>query len=235
MNPRILCIDDDRELCDMLGQFLRPRGFDIAFERDGAHGLSRALSNTFDLAILDVMLPGLDGFEVLRQLRAQSPLPVLMLTARGNHRERVKGLELGADDYLPKPFDPDELAARILAILRRVKGRLTGTTVPLEVGDLKLVPGSRAAYFRGRDLGLTAMESEILESLMRSSGRVVSRDQLTRQLYNRESSPLDRSIDTHVSRIRRKIGEDKEIILSVRGTGYQLRPPTEPPTDLEGV
>jgi two-component system response regulator CpxR len=228
VNPRILCVDDDRELCEMLGQFLRPRGFDIAFERTGANGLARALSNAFDLAVLDVMLPGLDGFEVLRQLRAQSPLPVLMLTARGDHRERVKGLELGADDYLPKPFDPDELAARMLAILRRINGRLPPTAVPLEVGELKLVPGSRAAYFRGRDLGLTAMESEILESLMRSSGRVVSRDQLTLQLYNRESSPLDRSIDTHVSRIRRKIGADQEIILSVRGTGYQLRLPEIP-------
>ena len=235
MNPRILCVDDDRELCDMLGQFLRPRRFDIAFERNGASGLARALSNAFDLAILDVMLPGLDGFEVLRQLRARSPLPVLMLTARGDHRERVKGLELGADDYLPKPFDPDELAARMLAILRRINGRLPPTAVPLEVGELKLVPGSRAAYFRGRDLGLTAMESEILESLMRSSGRVVSRDQLTLQLYNRESSPLDRSIDTHVSRIRRKIGEDKEIILSVRGTGYQLRLPAARPTETEGL
>jgi two-component system response regulator CpxR len=228
LNPRILCVDDDRELCDMLDQFLRPRGFDIAFERTGPNGLARALSNAFDLAILDVMLPGLDGFEVLRQLRAQSPLPVLMLTARGDHRERVKGLEMGADDYLPKPFDPDELAARMLAILRRINGRLPSTAVPLEVGELRLVPGSRAAYFRGRDLGLTAMESEILESLMRSRGRVVSRDQLTRQLYNRESSPLDRSIDTHVSRIRRKIGADKEIILSVRGTGYQLRLPEIP-------
>jgi len=228
MNPRILCVDDDRELCDMLGQFLRPRGFDIAFERTGASGLARALSNAFDLAILDVMLPGLDGFEVLRQLRAQSPLPVLMLTARGDHRERVKGLGLGADDYLPKPFDPDELAARMLAILRRINGRSPSTAVPLEVGELRLVPGSRAAYFRGRDLGLTAMESEILESLMRSRGRVVSRDQLTLQLYSRESSPLDRSIDTHVSRIRRKIGADKEIILTVRGTGYQLRLPGLP-------
>jgi DNA-binding response OmpR family regulator len=136
MNPRILCVDDDSELCDMLGQFLRPRGFDISFERDGVHGLARALSHTFDLAILDVMLPGLDGFEVLRQLREQSSLPVLMLTARGDHRERVKGLEQGADDYLPKPFDPDELAARMLAILRRINRRLPHTTVPLEVGEL---------------------------------------------------------------------------------------------------
>jgi DNA-binding response OmpR family regulator len=225
MNPKVLCVDDDPELCEMLGQFLRQRGLDIEFESNGADGLARALSNAFSLLILDVMMPGMDGFEVLRRLRLQSQLPVLMLTARGERRERIHGLGLGADDYLPKPFDPEELAARIFAILRRVSVGITATA-SLELGELKLVPGSRSAYFRGRNLELTAMECEILEALMRSGGRVVSRDQLSLQLYNRQQSPLDRSIDTHVSRIRRKIGEDRDPILSVRGTGYQLRIPS---------
>lgn len=225
---RILCVDDDVELCRMLEQFLRPRGFDVEFETDGVNGLARALSNTFTLLILDVMLPGIDGFEVLRRLRAQSQLPVLMLTAKGEHGERVRGLDMGADDYLPKPFDPEELVARMGAILRRVIARPPETAAPLEIGDLKLIPGSRSAYFRGRNLELTAMECEILESLMRSSGRVVSRDQLSLQLYNRVALPLDRSIDTHVSRIRRKIGEDREMIFSVRGTGYQFRVASNP-------
>ena len=161
MNPKILCVDDDPELCEMLGQFLGQRGFDVEFESNGADGLARALSNVFTLLILDVMLPGIDGFEVLRRLRQQSQLPVLMLTAKGDRGERIRGLDLGADDYLPKPFDPDELAARILAILRRVNTGVPALA-PLEIGELKLVPGSRAAYFRGRNLELTAMECEIL-------------------------------------------------------------------------
>jgi DNA-binding response OmpR family regulator len=149
-------------------------------------------------------------------------LPVLMLTARGERGERVRGLELGADDYLPKPFDPEELLARVRAILRRVAISIASGPEALEIGELRLSPGARDAWFRGERLGLTAMECEVLEQLMRCRGRVVSRDQLCLHLYNRVATAFDRAVDKHVSRIRRKMGEGRGMILSVRGTGYQL-------------
>ena len=223
MNMKILVVDDDRELCSMLVEFFRQHGFDVEFEREGNRGLSRATTEPFDLLILDVMLPGLDGFEALRILREHSHLPVLMLTARGERGERVHGLQLGADDYLPKPFDPDELLARVHAILRRVGISSSNAPEALQIGELRLSPGSKDAYFRGEKLGLTAMECEVLEQLMQSRGRVVSRDQLTLRLYNRPATVFDRSVDTHISRIRRKLGDGRDMILSVRGTGYQLR------------
>lgn len=227
MGMRLLVVDDDVELCSVLGDFLRAQDFSVAFEQDGVRGLSRALSEPFDLLILDVMLPGLDGFEALRRLRQQSELPVLMLTARAERGERVRGLQLGADDYLPKPFDPDELLARVRAILRRVATSRADPPEAVQVGELRLFPGVRDAYFQDRRLGLTAMECEILEQLMRCRGRVVSRDQLSLQLYNRPATHFDRSVDTHVSRIRRKLGEGRRMILSVRGTGYQLSYPPD--------
>jgi DNA-binding response OmpR family regulator len=219
---RLLVVDDDSELCSMLREFFRQQGFEIEAERDATRGLSRAVSEHFDLVILDVMLPGLDGYEMLQRLRKQSQLPVLMLTARGERGERVRGLELGADDYLPKPFDPEELLARVRAILRRVAISVASGPDALEVGELRLLPGARDAYFRGERLGLTAMECEVLEQLIRSYGRVVSRDQLSLHLYNRVATAFDRAVDKHVSRIRRKMGEGRGMILSVRGTGYQL-------------
>jgi DNA-binding response OmpR family regulator len=224
---RLLVVDDDSELCSMLREFFRQHGFEIEAERDAARGLSRALAEHFDLLILDVMLPGLDGFEALERLREQSQLPVLMLTARGERGERVRGLELGADDYLPKPFDPEELLARVRAILRRVAISIASGPETLEIGELRLSPGARDGWFRGEPLGLTAMECEVLEQLMRSRGRVVSRDQLCLHLYNRVATAFDRAVDKHVSRIRRKMGDGRGMILSVRGTGYQLRYPPD--------
>lgn len=209
----------------MLIQFLQQHGFSVESAKNGNDGLARALSEPFDLVILDVMLPGLDGFEALKQLRAHSGVPVLMLTARGDRGDRVRGLDMGADDYLPKPFDPEELHARIRAILRRVATSHVRNPEVLQVGELRLLPGTRDAYFRSKRLGLTAMECEILEQLMRSCGRVVSRDEISQQLYNREASAFDRAVDTHVTRIRRKLGEGRSMIISVRGTGYQLCPP----------
>jgi two-component system response regulator CpxR len=232
---RLLVVDDDSELCSMLTEFFRRHSFDIEIERDGARGLLRAVEGHFDLLILDVMLPGLDGFEALHCLRARSQLPVLMLTARGERDERLYGLELGADDYLPKPFDLEELLARVRAILRRVVIAVATGPDALQVGDLRLLPGARDAYFRGERLGLTAMECEVLEQLMRSYGRVVSRDQLCLHLYNRIATAFDRAVDKHVSRIRRKMGEGREMILSVRGTGYQLCYPPGTETGPENV
>jgi DNA-binding response OmpR family regulator len=227
---KILVVDDDRELCSMLSELFRQRGFSVECERDGIRGLGRAGSEAFDLLILDVMLPGVDGFTALRTLRQRSQVPVLMLTARGERGERIQGLDLGADDYLPKPFDPEELLARVRAILRRVAHPGPNAQEILVVGELRLLPGARDAYYRDEKLGLTAMECEVLEQLMRSCGRVVSRDQLSLHLYNRTATAFDRSVDTHISRIRRKIGSGRGMILSVRGTGYQLCNPPDKTT-----
>jgi len=172
--------------------------------------------------ILDVMLPGENGFDVLRQVRQQSRVPVMMLTAKTGRFDRVMGFDLGADDYLAKPFYPEELLARVRAILRRSAPGSAGSAKVLQAGDVMLLPGTRNAFYRGRQLDLTAMECEVLEQLLRSSGQVVSRDQLSLHLYNRPVSAFDRSIDTHISRIRRKMGVGRDLILSVRGTGYQL-------------
>ena len=219
----LLVIDDDVELCSTLESFFRNSDACASFESDGSRALDRALSQNYDLLILDVMLSGLNGFELLRQIRQRSPLPVLMLTALGSKADRVRGFELGADDYLTKPFYCDELLARVRAILRRsARAVQPPATNVLQAGGLTLAPGTRSAFYNGRAVDLTAMECEILEQLLRSSGKVVSRDQLTLHLYNREASPFDRSVDTHVSRIRRKLGEGRHLILSVRGTGYQL-------------
>jgi two-component system response regulator CpxR len=225
-NMTILVVDDDAELCSMLREFFRQHGFDVECETDGVRGLSRAMMESFDLLILDVMLPGIDGFQALNTLRNKSQMPVLMLTARGERGERIQGLELGADDYLPKPFDPEELLARVRAILRRAGSPATTLSDVLEVGGLRLLPGARDASYRGAKLGLTAMECDVLEQLMRSRGRVVSRDQLSLHLYSRPATAFDRSVDTHISRIRRKMKDGRDMILSIRGTGYQLCFPT---------
>jgi two-component system response regulator CpxR len=219
---RMLLVDDDADLCSMLRDYFQQSGFFVDFEVDGRRGLERAQAGPYDLLILDVMLPGSDGFEVLRQIRQYSRIPVMMLTARAGRFDRIMAFDLGADDYLAKPFYPDELLARVQAILRRTSPPTPAGPDALRAGDLTLLPGTRYAYHRGKELGLTAMECEVLEQLMRSPGRVVSRDQLSMHLYNRAASPFDRSIDTHISRIRRKLGEGRELILSIRGIGYQL-------------
>ena len=218
----ILIVDDDTELCSMLREFFRQHEFGAESETDGVRGLSRSTAELFDLLILDVMLPGVDGFQALHTLRKKSQIPVLMLTAKGERGERIQGLELGADDYLPKPFDPQELLARVRAILRRAEPQNSSMLEVLEVGNLRLLPGARDVSYREKNLGLTAMECDVLEQLMRSRGRVVSRDQLSLYLYSRPATAFDRSIDTHISRIRRKMKDGRNLILSIRGSGYQL-------------
>ena len=206
----------------MLRDYLQESGFSVDFEADGARGISRMQSEFYSLVILDVMLPGQNGFEVLRQVRQQSRVPVMVLTAKTGRFDRVMGFDLGADDYLAKPFYPEELLARVRAILRRSAPASAGSPKVLQAGDVMLLPGTRNAFYRGKQLDLTAMECEVLEQLLRSSGQVVSRDQLSLHIYNRPVSAFDRSIDTHISRIRRKLGVGRDLILSVRGTGYQL-------------
>lgn len=216
---RILVVDDDVELAGLLKEYFEREGFTVEFAHDGRSGLARALDGSPDLVVLDVMLPGLDGFEVLRRVRAHSRIPVIMLTARGEDIDRIVGLELGADDYLPKPFNPRELTARIRAIFRRLQPK-AGTT-RVEVNGVTLDPGSREAFADGKPIELTTVEFDILEHLMRSAGRVVSRDALMEALYNRKATAFDRSMDMHISHIRRKFGE-RPLIKTVRGVGYQF-------------
>ncbi len=214
-------IDDDVELCALLEEFLKREGFSVHFEHDGRLGLERALRKEDDLVILDVMLPGLDGFGLLRRLREQSRVPVLMLTARGEDVDRIVGLELGADDYLPKPFNPRELTARIRAILRRIDAK-PSVSGRIEVNGVALNPGTREVHSSGQPVEVTTLEFDILEMLLRSAGRVVSRDTLMESMYNRKATPFDRSIDMHVSHLRKKLERDRTLIKTIRGVGYQF-------------
>ncbi len=224
---KILLIDDDAELCSLLVEFLSREGFSLECEHEGTRGLDRALHGGFDVVILDVMLPGLDGFEILRRLRGESRIPVLMLTARGEDMDRISGLEMGADDYLSKPFNPRELAARIRAILRRLE-RPPSPEGPLEVNGVRIVPGTREVSANGRKIEVTTFEFDILEWLMRSAGRVVSRDDLMEHLYNRKATAFDRSVDMHISHLRKKLETGQPIIKTIRGVGYQFcRTPDE--------
>ena len=215
-------MDDDAELCLLLSEFLKREGFEIECEHEGRSGLEKALSSGADLVVLDVMLPGLDGFEILRRLRPQSKVPVIMLTARGEDVDRIVGLELGADDYLPKPFNPRELTARIRAVLRRYEQRPAAAAGRLEVGGVTLDPGTREVQSGGKRADLTTFEFDILEVLMRSAGHVVSRDALMENFYNRKATPFDRSIDMHISHLRKKIERGDELIKTIRGVGYQF-------------
>ena len=222
----ILLVDDDAELCGLLGQFLKREGFTVDCEHEGNRGLEHAAQAGVDLVVLDVMLPGIDGFEILRRLRARSMVPVVMLTARGEDVDRIIGLELGADDYLPKPFNPRELAARIRAVLRRYEPRPAPAGAGrLEVNGVTLDPGTREVLARGKRVELTTFEFDILEMLMRSAGRVLSRDALMENFYNRKATPFDRSMDMHISHIRKKLENampGRSMIKTVRGVGYQF-------------
>jgi two-component system response regulator CpxR len=220
---KILVIDDDVELCSLLNEFFKREGFTVEFEHDGARGLEKAVGGAHALVVLDVMLPTLDGFEILRRLRAASRVPVLMLTARGEDVDRIVGLELGADDYLPKPFNPRELSARIRAILRRVESHAAaGVGGRIEINGVALDPGTREVRADGQPVELTTFEFDILEQLMRGAGRVLSRDALMESLYNRKATPFDRSIDMHVSHLRRKLEAGRPRIKTIRGVGYQF-------------
>lgn len=232
MAGHILVIDDDAELCKLVGRFLTAEGFRVETVRTSGQGVERALSGDHALIVLDVMLPGIDGFEVLRRIRAESRTPVLMLTARGDDLDRILGLEIGADDYLPKPFNPRELAARIRAILRRAKASssIQGDAASIFVGDLELNVGSRLVRLGTEVLNLTTVEFDLLEKLVKSAGRVVGREELVREVLGREFSPFDRSIDTHVCNLRKKVGfysNGTERIKGVRGVGYLLASPSE--------
>ncbi len=218
----ILLVDDDVELCSLLSEFLRREGFTVDCEHEGTSGLEHAGRPGIDLVVLDVMLPGLDGFEILRRLRERSKVPVIMLTARGEDVDRIVGLELGADDYLPKPFNPRELAARIRAILRRYEPRAPAQGGRIEVNGVTVDPGTREVSVGGKRVELTTFEFDILELLMRSAGRVLSRDALMENFYNRKATPFDRSIDMHISHLRKKLERGETLIKTIRGVGYQF-------------
>ena len=218
----ILVVDDDAELCALLEEFLRREGYSVQCEHEGNRGLQRALLPGVDLVVLDVMLPGIDGFEILRRLRVQSKVPVVMLTARGEDVDRIVGLELGADDYLPKPFNPRELVARIRAVTRRYEPRPVAPSSRIEVNSVTLDTGTREVMANGKRVDLTTFEFDILEQLMRSAGRVLSRDALMETFYNRKATPFDRSIDMHISHLRKKIENGDTLIKTIRGVGYQF-------------
>ena len=223
---QILVIDDDVELCKLVTRYLTREGFQIESVNGGVSGAKRALSGNYALVVLDVMMPGVNGFDVLRRIRAESHLPVLMLTAKGDALDRVLGLEMGADDYLPKPFNPQELAARIRAILRRAQPadeKTRALSPPIIVGDVEMNLGTRVVRRGGETVNLTTVEFDLLEVLLRAAGQVVDREKLTRDVLGREFSPFDRSIDTHVCNLRKKIGlleDGTERIKGVRGIGY---------------
>jgi two-component system response regulator CpxR len=226
---RVLVVDDDRELCRLVTRFLTREGFEIGWAPGGEAGVERALAEDYSLIMLDVMMPDTDGFEVLRRIRQHSRTPVLMLTARGDTQDRIRGLDLGADDYLPKPFDPAELVARIRAILRRASPR----TFPaaFAVGDVELDGGARTVRKCGAPVDLTTVEFDLLAALLRVAGSTVSREDLVRGVLGREFSPFDRSIDTHVCNLRRKLGaldNGGERIKGVRGAGYLYASPANP-------
>ena len=224
---RVLLVDDDAELAELVGEYLGREGFSLEAEADGTRAVDRVTSGDHQLVVLDVMLPGVNGFDVLRSIRATSRIPVLMLTARGDEVDRIVGLELGADDYLSKPFNPRELVARIRAVLRRTQldARTTGDrpTERLSIDDV-LVDVGRRIVRRGDTLvELTAVEFALLELLMRAAGTVVRRDDLARGALGRSLLPFDRSIDVHVSRVRKKLGprpDGGERIATLRAVGY---------------
>ncbi|MCD9188476.1 MAG: response regulator transcription factor [Pyrinomonadaceae bacterium] len=225
---RILIIDDDEDLCDLVSEFLSVEGFETENVHDGKSGLEKALNEQFDLAILDVMLPKMNGFDVLRELRKTSKLPVLMLTARGDDMERIVGLEIGADDYLPKPFNPRELAARIRAILRRAHLESEAEQVHAEkfkVDDLEISTSARSAKRDGEDLQLTSVEFDLLVTLLKEAGKIVKKEDLSRRVLERDLSPFDRSLDMHISNLRKKLGKresdgEEERIKTIRSVGY---------------
>jgi two-component system response regulator CpxR len=223
---RVLMVDDDVKLCRLLKDYLDPFGFDLTFAHAGPEGLTRALEPGCEAVILDVMLPGLDGFEVLRRLRASSAIPVLMLTARGEEIDRIAGLEVGADDYLPKTFSPRELLARLRAVLRRAPESTRERLVT--IGGLVIETGARLARLDGRQLSLTPVEFDLLLSLARACGRVKTREQLLHDASSRDLEAFDRSVDVHISSLRRKLGDDSRNphwIRTVRAAGYMMPKP----------
>ena len=226
---RVLIVDDDVELCELVSEYLSGEGFEVEAVHDGNEGLKRSLTGEHVLVVLDIMLPGMNGLDVLRNLRKHSRIPVLILTARGDDVDRIVGLEIGADDYLPKPFNPRELMARVRAILRRSHGDTQSAAgEKVTVGDVELDPASRVVRRAGDPVELTSVEFALLEALMRAAGQVVTREQLAQNVLGRRFMPYDRSIDVHVSKLRRKLGDqsaDAERIKTIRGVGYVFTRP----------
>jgi two-component system response regulator CpxR len=234
----VLLVDDDPGapgLGAMMAEFFAARGIDLETVHDSRNGLARALNGGHDLLLLDVRMPGPDGFELLRQVRRTSQVPVITLTALTAEIDRVAALEAGADDCLPKPFGADELVARIRAVLRRAS---RGHVAPLpleviEVEGVQMIPSARAVRCAGTALNLTTTEYDILEQLVRSAGRIVSRDELIALLYQRRATPFDRALDVHVSHLRKKLGPRKELIRTVRGVGYLFGSRTDPESESD--
>jgi DNA-binding response OmpR family regulator len=233
---RVLVIDDDVKLCRLIRDYLEPMGYEVATVHNGAEGLERARKESFAALILDVMLPGLDGLEVLRRLRTESHIPVLMLTGRGDEPDRIVGLELGADDYLPKTFSTRELLARLRAVIRRSlltqaaadRANDVGGQQAIAVGPLSIDTGGRVATLDGEAISLTAVEFDLLLSLAAAAGRVKTREQLLLEVADRDFDVFDRSIDVHISSLRKKLGDDPKqprFIVTIRSAGYILRKP----------
>ena len=218
----LLLVDDDVELCGMMREFFGGAGHSLDSAHNGREGLASALHGSYDLVILDVMLPEIDGFAVLQQLRRSKSLPVIMLTARVHRDDRILGLNAGADDYLPKPFDPDELMARIQAVLRRSSADLRQGDSTLVAGKVRIDLVTREVWSAGCQVELTGMEFDLLELLMRSKGNVVSREEITALLFEREATPYDRFLDVHISHLRTKLRGGRGLIRAVRGVGYVL-------------
>lgn len=221
---RVLLVDDDIELTTLLKEYLLEEGFDVATADDGRAALALVASKNVDIVVLDIMMPEMNGIELLQRIRRSSSVPILMLTAKGDDADRIAGLNLGADDYVPKPCSPGELAARLRAILRRA-GRSDINPEVLRAGNLVLHPASRGAEWRGQPLELTGTEFCLLEVLARNAGQLVSKQEISRQALGRTLTPFDRRIDVHISSVRQKLGareDGQSWIQSVRGQGYQL-------------
>lgn len=216
----ILLVDDDAELAALIGEYFSAHGISLSHASNGEDGVTRAAEGGFDLVLLDVMMPKLDGFEALHQIRRRSAVPVIMLTARTEHDDRIAGLNAGADDYLAKPFSPDELLARIQAVLRRTGKASAFKPEILEANGVRLNSGTREVTCDSLPIEVTSIEYDILEMLVRSAGRVVSRDDLARFLYNRQANPFERALDVHVSHLRKKLDCGRSLIRTVRGVGY---------------
>lgn len=232
-NRRILVVDDDRKLAALIRDYLGPLGYDVELRHTGPDGLAEALANRYEAVILDVMMPGMDGFAVLRQLRKTSDVPVLMLTALGDEADRIVGLEIGADDYLPKTFSSRELLARLRAVTRRSRAPAPSASAPVELvaGPLRVCEDTHSATMADVRLDLTALEFAILTALIKSKGRVKTRERLIEEVSARRFDVFDRSIDVHVSSLRRKLGDDAKsprFIHTVRGIGYTLQDPESP-------
>jgi len=231
--PRILLVDDDRKLCRLLADYLTPLGYDVSAVHTGTEGAELGASEPWHAILLDVMLPGMDGFDVLKVIRKSSSVPVMMLTGRGDETDRIVGLEVGADDYLPKTFSMRELLARLRAVTRRhalaVSTRHADEGEPdISVGALNISPSTRVASLDGKALQLTPVEFEILMALARSKGRVKSRERLLEEIRDREWEVFDRSIDMHISALRKKLGDDPKqprFIRTLRSAGYMLLDP----------